>query len=85
MRCMTFWTQRRGAELPSRDHPTHVSCREDSFRVSEPWCSHAPPPQVNEKPFEDLKHCTAALTRGVVKFAQVAKMPAAHLPPRKGI
>jgi hypothetical protein len=26
--------------------------------------------QVNEKPFEDLKHCTAALTRGVVKFAQ---------------
>ena len=27
--------------------------------------------QVNEKPFEDLKHCTAALTRGVVKFAQV--------------
>ena len=27
-------------------------------------------PQVNEKPFEDLKHCTAALTRGVVKFAQ---------------
>jgi len=29
------------------------------------------PCQVNEKPFEDLKHCTAALTRGVVKFAQV--------------
>ncbi|CAE7517593.1 rihB, partial [Symbiodinium pilosum] len=27
--------------------------------------------KVNEKPFEDLKHCTAALTRGVVKFAQV--------------
>lgn len=27
--------------------------------------------QVNEKPFEDLKHCAAALTRGVVKFAQV--------------
>ena len=25
---------------------------------------------MNEKPFEDLKHCTAALTRGVVKFAQ---------------
>ncbi|CAK9096419.1 Hypothetical protein SCF082_LOCUS45264 [Durusdinium trenchii] len=27
--------------------------------------------KVNEKPFEDLKHCTAAVTRGVVKFAQV--------------
>eukprot|EP00434_Breviolum_minutum_P008014 symbB.v1.2.007069.t1/scaffold414.1/size398445/33 len=27
--------------------------------------------KVNEKPFEDLKHCTASLTRGVVKFAQV--------------
>merc|ERR1712182_102742 len=27
--------------------------------------------KVNEKPFEDLKHCTASLTKGVVKFAQV--------------
>ena len=27
--------------------------------------------QVNEKPFEDLKHCMASLTKGVVKFAQV--------------
>ena len=27
--------------------------------------------KVNEKPFEDLKHCAASLTRGVVKFAQV--------------
>merc|ERR1712078_435382 len=27
--------------------------------------------KVNEKPFEDLKHCVASLTKGVVKFAQV--------------
>merc|ERR1711869_109678 len=27
--------------------------------------------KVNEKPFEDLKHCTASLTKGTVKFAQV--------------
>merc|ERR1712222_192354 len=27
--------------------------------------------KVNEKPFEDLKHCAASLTKGVVKFAQV--------------
>ena len=27
--------------------------------------------QVNEKPFEDLKHCMSSLTKGVVKFAQV--------------
>jgi chromosome segregation ATPase len=27
--------------------------------------------KVNEKAFEDLKHCTSALTKGVVKFAQV--------------
>ena len=26
---------------------------------------------MNEKPFEDLKHCMASLTKGVVKFAQV--------------
>merc|ERR1712093_900677 len=25
----------------------------------------------NEKPFEDLKHCVASLTKGTVKFAQV--------------
>merc|ERR1712070_331958 len=27
--------------------------------------------KVNEKPFEDLKHCVASLTKGTVKFAQV--------------
>merc|ERR1712137_882431 len=27
--------------------------------------------KVSEKPFEDLKHCVASLTKGVVKFAQV--------------
>ena len=27
--------------------------------------------KVNEKPFEDLTHCVASLTKGVVKFAQV--------------
>merc|ERR1712151_777392 len=27
--------------------------------------------EANEKPFEDLKHCVASLTKGVVKFAQV--------------
>merc|ERR1711963_766425 len=27
--------------------------------------------KVNEKPFEDLKHCVASLTKGVAKFAQV--------------
>jgi len=27
--------------------------------------------KVNEKPFEDVKHCVASLTKGVVKFAQV--------------
>merc|ERR1712070_914418 len=27
--------------------------------------------KVNEKPFDDLKHCVASLTKGVVKFAQV--------------
>merc|ERR1712061_237122 len=27
--------------------------------------------KANEKPFEDLKHCVASLTKGVVKFAQV--------------
>lgn len=30
--------------------------------------------KVNEKPFEDLKHCAASLTRGVVKFAQVGRL-----------
>ena len=29
--------------------------------------------KVNEKPFEDLKHCVASLTKGVVKFAQVQR------------
>ncbi|CAK8990083.1 unnamed protein product [Durusdinium trenchii] len=27
--------------------------------------------KVNEKPFEDVKHCVSSLTKGVVKFAQV--------------
>eukprot|EP00438_Fugacium_kawagutii_P005811 Skav230514 [mRNA] locus=scaffold4943:23933:34986:+ [translate_table: standard] len=27
--------------------------------------------KVNEKPFEDVKHCMSSLTKGVVKFAQV--------------
>ena len=26
---------------------------------------------MNEKPFEDMKHCMSSLTKGVVKFAQV--------------
>ena len=26
--------------------------------------------KVNEKPFEDLKHCTSSLTKGVVKLAE---------------
>ena len=35
--------------------------------------------QVNEKPFEDLKHCVASLTKGVVKFAQVSRGDRGHV------
>merc|ERR1711975_38626 len=40
--------------------------------------------KVNEKPFEDLKHCTASLTKGVVKFPGRGGVPGTPLRRRRG-
>merc|ERR1712167_290157 len=48
-----------------------LKLREEVNGLTVKSASHEVDIKVNEKPFEDLKHCVASLTKGVVKFAQV--------------